>query len=107
VFAVRAADIAEYQRRYSPQLLRLNKRFRPELAAENFGMVKGAGFERVLIVPYSGITKWLETGGSASVSGSADEVYVGITRAFQSVAIVHDGTIRVPGVSLFDPLKPC
>jgi DNA helicase-2/ATP-dependent DNA helicase PcrA len=103
VFVVRSAHVAEYQRRYAPQVLRLDKRFQQELAAENFGMVKGAGFERVLIVPYGGITKWLKTGDSTYVGGSADEVYVGITRAYQSVAFIHDGVVAVPCVSLFDP----
>ncbi len=103
VFAVRSAHVAEYQRRYAPQVLRLDKRFGRELAAENFGMVKGAGFERVLIAPYSGITNWLKTGAATYVAGSADEVYVGITRAYQSVAFIHDGVVAIPGISLFDP----
>lgn len=66
-------------------------------------MVKGLGFDRVLIVPYKGITKWLSTGDAKHVAGSADEVYVGITRAFQSVAFIHDGDVVVPGVTVFEP----
>jgi DNA helicase-2/ATP-dependent DNA helicase PcrA len=66
-------------------------------------MVKGLGFERVLIIPYGGITKWLSTGNSNHVAGSADEVYVGITRAYQSVAFVHDNDVAVPGIALFQP----
>jgi DNA helicase-2/ATP-dependent DNA helicase PcrA len=58
------------------------------------------GFERVLIVPYGGITKWLNTGNSDHVADSADEVYVGITRAYQSI---HDGNVAVPGISIFQP----
>jgi DNA helicase II / ATP-dependent DNA helicase PcrA len=65
-------------------------------------MVKGLGFERVLIIPYGGITKWLRTGDSEHVAGSADEVYVGVTRA-QSVAFIHDGDVAVPGISVFQP----
>ncbi|KRR29117.1 UvrD-helicase domain-containing protein [Bradyrhizobium retamae] len=103
VFAVRRVDVDEYRRRHAPQLLRLDRRFGAGLEAENFGMVKGLGFERVLIVPYGGITKWLTTGNPAHVAGSADEVYVGITRAFQSVAFIHDGDVAVPGISIFQP----
>jgi ATP-dependent DNA helicase UvrD/PcrA len=103
VFAVRSADVDAYRARFTPQLLRLNRTFRRDLAAENFGTVKGLGFERVLIIPYSGITKWLTTGSATHVNNSADEVYVGITRACQSVAFIHDGGIGVPGISLFKP----
>jgi len=103
VFAVRGSDVDEYCRRHAPQVLRLNRRFGGDLPAENFGMVKGLGFERVLIVPYKGITKWLSTGDMQHVAGSADEVYVGITRAYQSVAFIHDGDVAVPGITVFEP----
>jgi DNA helicase-2/ATP-dependent DNA helicase PcrA len=103
VFAVRSAHVEEYHRRYAPQALRLSRKFGIGLAAENFGMVKSLGFERVLIIPYSGITKWLSSGNSEHVAKSVDEVYVGITRAYQSVAFIHDGDVAVPGVSVFQP----
>jgi DNA helicase-2/ATP-dependent DNA helicase PcrA len=103
VFVVRSAHVEAYRTRFAPQLLRLSRTFRRDLAAENFGMVKGLGYERVLIIPYSGITKWLTTGKSTHVAKSADEVYVGITRAYQSVAFIHDGHVAVPGISVFEP----
>jgi DNA helicase-2/ATP-dependent DNA helicase PcrA len=103
VFVVRSIHLEKYRRRYTPQILRLNRRFGVGLDAENFGVVKGLGFERVLIVPYGGISKWLRTGNPDHVAGSADEVYVGITRASQSVAFIHDGDVAVPGISIFEP----
>lgn len=103
VFAVRSAHVDEYRRRHQPQLLRRDRRFGIGLDAENFGLVKGLGFPRVMIVPYSGITKWLSTGNAKHVAGSAEEVYVAITRAYQSVAIIHDGNVAVPGVNIFRP----
>jgi DNA helicase II / ATP-dependent DNA helicase PcrA len=66
-------------------------------------MVKGSGFERVLIIRYEGITKWLRTGDSEHVAGSADEVHVGVTRTYQSVAFIHDGDAAVPGIFVFQP----
>jgi DNA helicase-2/ATP-dependent DNA helicase PcrA len=66
-------------------------------------MVKGLGFERVLIIPYGGIKKWLKSGNQEHVKGSADEVYVGITRAYQSVAFIHDDTVAIPGIIPFIP----
>ncbi|WOH80663.1 hypothetical protein RX327_33735 [Bradyrhizobium sp. BEA-2-5] len=103
VFVVRTIHIEKYRRQYRPQVLRLDRRFGTDLPAENFGMVKGLGFERVLIIPYGGITKWLRTGKVEHVAGSADEVYVGITRAYLSVAFIHDGDVAVPGISVFEP----
>jgi DNA helicase-2/ATP-dependent DNA helicase PcrA len=103
VFAVRSAHVEEYRRRYQPQILRRDRRFGIGLDADNFGLVKGLGFQRVLILPYSGITKWLKTGDPKHVAGSAEEVYVAITRAYQSVAIVHDDNVVVPGISIFQP----
>jgi DNA helicase-2/ATP-dependent DNA helicase PcrA len=103
VFAVRSAHVEEYCARYQPQVLRRDRRFGVGLDAENFGMVKGLGFERVLIVPYSGIAKWLTTGNPKHVAGSAEEVYVAITRVFQSVAFIHDGDVAIPGVRVFQP----
>lgn len=103
VFVVRGKDVAEYCRIYKPQVLRLNRKFMPDISAENFGMVKGLGFERVLIVPYSGITKWLSTGDHKQIERSAEEVYVGVTRAYQSVAFIHEGNVALSGVSIFEP----
>lgn len=103
VFVVRSGDVPEYIARFRPKILRLNKRFGRHLEAENFGVVKGLGFERVLIVPYKGITNWVRTGDPKHVSKCADEVYVGITRAYQSVAFIHDGELGIPGISIFDP----
>jgi DNA helicase-2/ATP-dependent DNA helicase PcrA len=102
-FVVRSKDVAAYVQRYSPQILRLNKRFEREVAAMNFGASKGLGFTRVLIVPYGGITKWLSSGDCTHVQGSADEVYVAITRARQSVAFIHDGSCSLPGVAVYSP----
>jgi DNA helicase-2/ATP-dependent DNA helicase PcrA len=103
VFVVRSVHVEEYRNRFAPQLLRLSRTFRRDLAAENFGMVKGLGFERVLIIPYSGITEWLTTGDANHVAKSSDEVYVGVTRAYQSVAFIHDGDVAIPSIAIFEP----
>ena len=45
----------------------------------------------------------LMSGDSSHVRGSADEVYVAITRARQSVAFVHDGGHSIAGATVFNP----
>lgn len=59
---------------------------------------KGMTFERVLIFPHKGAMQWLATGDFSKVSGSAATMYVGITRARNSVAFVFDGQPPVPGI---------
>jgi DNA helicase-2/ATP-dependent DNA helicase PcrA len=103
IFIVRTSDVSTYVERFGPQVLRLNKKFRCDFPVMNFGASKGLGFLRVLIVPYAGITKWLASGDSRHVEGSAAEVYVAITRARQSVAFVHDIECRISGAVVFDP----
>ena len=103
VLIVRSQDLAAYVQRYSPQVLRLNRKFKCDYDAMNFGVSKGLAFNRVLIMPYGGITKWLMSGDSSHVRGSADEVYVAITRARQSVAFLHDGGHSIAAATVFDP----
>ena len=103
VFIVRSQDLAAYVQRYNPQVLRLNRKFKCDYDAMNFGVSKGLAFNRVLILPYGGITKWLMSGDGSHVRGSADEVYVAITRARQSVAFVHDGGHSIAGATVFNP----
>jgi DNA helicase II / ATP-dependent DNA helicase PcrA len=104
IFIVRTNDLASYVEKYKPQILRLNKKFNCDYPSMNYGASKGLGFGRVLIIPYKGLTKWIATGESSNVKGSADEVYVAITRAQQSVAIVHDGSFMIDNCTVFDPL---
>lgn len=103
IFIVRSTDIVAYVERFNPQVLRRTKVVKSDFPAINFGVSKGLGFNRILIQPYGGITKWLTTGDSSHVKGSADEVYVAITRARQSVALVHDGVHKIANVTVFDP----
>ncbi len=103
IFIVRPADVRAYVDRFNPQVLRLKRNFACEFPAINFGASKGLGFMRILIVPYGGITKWLKTGNCSHVQSSAEEVYVAITRARQSVAIIHEGGCAIAGVTIFRP----
>jgi len=99
VFSIHSSMIEEYVVRFSPQVLRLDRRTPcGEHFALNFGESKGMTFERVLIFPHKGAMQWLATGDFSKVSGSAAKMYVGITRARSSVTFVFDGQPTVPGI---------
>ena len=92
VFAVRKSDVDHYMKDFSPQPLRLkrNSEVLPGCPL-NYGEAKGKGFERVLMFPHKKLLDVLKTGDVKKL-GNSDEtrakVYVGITRAYQSVGIV-------------------
>jgi DNA helicase-2/ATP-dependent DNA helicase PcrA len=67
----------------------------------NFGEAKGLSFDRVLIYPHRPATKWLRTGDPKHIKGSNTKLYVGITRARQSVAFVFSGKTSVPHAKIF------
>jgi len=97
IFVVSKNCAKEYIERFSPALLRYDKKTkiaygRPAL---NFGSAKGLEFERVLIVPHGPIRKYLESGDVNDVKGSVEKFYVAVTRAKHSVALVYDGECRV------------
>ena len=92
VFLVAESAVAEYIQRYSPQVLRHDKRATTYgCEALNFGLAKGLQFERVLIVPTEPIKKYLRSGTLSHVERSRDRLHVAVTRARHSVAFVYDG----------------
>lgn len=96
VFLVAPNAVQEYVRRFSPQVLRYNKRAKTyDCPALNFGESKGLQFPRVLLIPTGPITKYLETGLIEHVEKSRDKLHVAVTRAAHSVAFVHKGASAV------------
>lgn len=91
VFLLRSEHVVQYVTRYRPQCLRdsakSGKGF--ELEYMNFGLAKGATYERVLIVPTDGISKFIRSGAYLDPIPAA-KFYIALTRAQQSVAIVLD-----------------
>jgi DNA helicase-2/ATP-dependent DNA helicase PcrA len=92
VFLVAENAVKGYIKRYSPQVLRYDKRAETYgCEALNFGLAKGLEFGRVLIVPTSPIKKYLQSGTLSHVEASRDKLHVAVTRARHSVAFVYDG----------------
>jgi DNA helicase II / ATP-dependent DNA helicase PcrA len=99
VFVISSAQINEYTNNFKPQVLRYNRTTKCEgQEAINFGDAKGLTFDRILIFPHGPLKRLLETGDFKSVEASPAKLYVAVTRARNSVAIVYDGKLRLPGV---------
>jgi DNA helicase-2/ATP-dependent DNA helicase PcrA len=108
IFFVRRSDVDAYIKEYEPQVLRLNKRTNCHIiGAMNFGESKGRSFDRVIIFPHGLAQRWLETGDFQHVEGSRAKLYVGITRARNSVAFVFDGLGAIPNARIYEPAKSC
>lgn len=92
IFVVSNDKVHDYINRYSPVLLRYDRRTETYgYPALNFGNAKGLEFDRVLILPHGPIRKYIQSGDINNVKGSLEKFYVAITRAKQSVAFLYNG----------------
>jgi DNA helicase II / ATP-dependent DNA helicase PcrA len=99
LFLVSAKSVLSYIESYRPQILRLDSKTTCDgHSAMNFGESKGMTFDRVLIFPHGLAQKWLASANYEHVKGSAAKMYVGISRARQSVSFVFDGDSAIPGL---------
>lgn len=91
VFLVAKTVVAEYIRKFRPQVLRYSKTANTHgYEALNFGLAKGLQFERILIIPTEPIRTYLQTGDNTHIEKSRDKLHVAVTRARHSVAFVFD-----------------
>src|SRR5690625_1450014 len=94
VFYIRSGEVLEYVKKYSPVVLRYDKRTKnipDSFSPLNFGKSKGLTFDRVLIYPNGPVNKFLK-GDYEAVSKPKTKagLYVALTRARFSVAFVTD-----------------
>ena len=103
VFWVHPDDAAAYVERFKPRCLRDSVKSGTSFDFDylNFGLAKGAAYDRVLVVPTSPIGKFVQRGNDLKPQ-SAAKFYVAVTRAAQSVAIVLDS----PGGSEIPQWRP-
>ena len=86
--SIRPADVPAYVEEFDPVVLRWNKNSDTlGLPAQNFGVVKGRSFDRVLIFPTEPMRKYLKKPDPA-MSLDRAKFYVAVTRARHSVAFV-------------------
>lgn len=105
VFAVASHHVTEYIATYEPTCLRPTKAVAvPEgVVAINFGVSKGATYNRVLIFSTEPIRKFLRRDVKLA-DKSASGLYVAVTRAVLSVAIVSDMP-QESGLKVWTPSK--
>lgn len=101
VFAVRQRDVAGYMRAFNPQTLRYDRRAKDVPGTPlNYGASKGLTFVRTLIFPNGPLQKYLLTGNPKDAGGRT-KIYVAITRARQSTAIVVKNDLQPPFIPVF------
>ncbi|HHX66703.1 MAG TPA: UvrD-helicase domain-containing protein [Gallicola sp.] len=88
IFLVSKKDVSQYIEIYKPQILKYDSR--ANVDGINYGKSKGLDFKRTLIYPTKNFEKFIETGDIKHIENIIDKIYVALTRAEQSVAIVTD-----------------
>lgn len=101
VFFVKSKDVEHYLGKYQPLQLRdtRKKKVNQNYPVLNFGESKGKTVKRTLIYPTKPMLSWLEDHTSKLAFPSRCKLYVALTRAIHSVAIVCDKDISVEGIS--------
>lgn len=98
VFVVPTSKAAAYIARYKPVILRTSRITEPGLCdghkALNFGISKGLGFDRILIIPTQKHRDFIAGKQGVFAADKTEEakntLYVAITRARYSVAFLYD-----------------
>ena len=108
VFLVRKQDVNHYLKTFSPVQLRLQKNSKGVnklFKAMNFGISKGLTFDRVLIFPTKDMESWLINRSIILKKKTKAHLYVSLTRAKFSVAIVYDfdKNTDIQGVQKYNP----
>lgn len=91
IFFVRNSDINEYLTKYNAYQLtyRITDPYNKNFYRMNIGVSKGKSFNRTLLYLPSTFVKWICKGGDLAPKSRAD-LYIAITRARLSAAIVYD-----------------
>ena len=106
---VKNKDVDQYLRKYNPTQLRWKKTIKcnENYPVMNFGDSKGLTFDRVLIYPTQKMIGWIKDNNSELPNETRAKLYVGITRAKNSVGIVMDykDDMVFDGLNKFSPQK--
>lgn len=102
VFSVSWSQARTYATRFTTSNLRYNSTSDTQgLPAFNFGESKGSTFDRVLIFPAKTMDTYLRRGGGLA-EGTRSKLYVALTRARYSVAVViPDNKTALPNTTLW------
>ncbi len=102
VFAVRERNVDAYVKAFAPQTLRYDRKTKDVPGTPiNYGASKGMTFDRTLIFPNGPLSKFLLTGDRKD-AGSIAKLYVAITRARQSTAIIIKNDSKQSSIPTFE-----
>lgn len=107
VFLLKRKYLNLYMSLFCPQQLRYMKNNELEISSNilNFGESKGLEFPHVLIFPTDKFLKWIKNRNTSLPDGTRSKIYIAITRAFFSVAIVVDDNyvLSIPDIDFWVP----
>lgn len=103
VFFVHAEDVEAYLEKYKPIQLRDSKKVlvNDKHPVMNFGDAKGLTFDRVIIYPTAPMKEWIFNHNKELKPKSRARLYVAVTRAKYSVAIIIVKAKNVDGISIW------
>jgi len=104
VFLVTEKDTEKYLNEYSPLQLRYDRRTKkinPNYEVKNFGESKGTTYDRVLIYPTKKMLDWILNDKTLDSFEIKCKLYVAITRAKFSVAIVCGNSISTDVLPIY------
>ena len=95
IFVVRSNDVNAYLKKYCPIQLRYNKikHVNTNFNALNYRETKGCTYDRTLIYPTKDLENYLKDKKEISKINTKNAIYVALSRAINSVAIVYDGKV--------------
>ena len=96
IYVVRNEDLDMYLHRFNPIQLRYNKNthVNNEYQCINYKNSKGCTFNRTIIYPTEDFKNYLKTKKTITSIGTKNAIYVALSRAVDSVAIVYDGELH-------------
>jgi superfamily I DNA/RNA helicase len=107
VFFIKEQDVENYLKKYNPIQLRDTKRtiVNENYRVMNYGEAKGLSFDRVLIYPTEPFIKWLKDNDAELKETSRSKLYVAVTRARHSLAIICKNNLTVNGITNYTTEK--
>lgn len=107
VFLIKPDDVDEYVQRFDVMQLRWDIRIDvvSSVRVMNFGEAKGETFDRVLIYLTEDMAKWVRDNSTELSSGARAKLYVALTRARYSAAMVmnYDQDSQYYRLAKYDP----
>ncbi len=105
VFFIKEQETENYLQKFEPIQLRDSKKtnVNENYRVMNFGEAKGLSFDRVLIYPTKPFIDWLKNNNTELAETSRSKLYVAVTRARHSVAIICKDALNIDGITNYNP----